>query len=66
LWDFDRGEKLFEEFNASKAIPTYHDKIMIAEEIQDEYEQHRYRGWLDKRILKMTAGCKDEKNCPRI
>jgi hypothetical protein len=21
-----------------KTIPTYHDKIMIAEEIQDEYE----------------------------
>jgi FlaA1/EpsC-like NDP-sugar epimerase len=34
------GEKLFEELlnNNSKTIPTYHDKIMIAEEIQDEYE----------------------------
>jgi FlaA1/EpsC-like NDP-sugar epimerase len=34
------GEKLFEELlnNTSKTIPTYHDKIMIAEEIQDEYE----------------------------
>ncbi|MFT5251359.1 MAG: FlaA1/EpsC-like NDP-sugar epimerase, partial [Flavobacteriales bacterium] len=34
------GEKLFEELlnNTSKTIPTYHDKIMIAEEIQEEYE----------------------------
>jgi hypothetical protein len=24
--------------DTSKTIPTYHDKIMIAEEIQDEYE----------------------------
>ncbi len=34
------GEKLYEELlnNTSKTIPTYHDKIMIAEEIQDEYE----------------------------
>jgi hypothetical protein len=23
-----------------KTIPTYHDKIMIAEEIQDEYESY--------------------------
>jgi FlaA1/EpsC-like NDP-sugar epimerase len=34
------GEKLYEELlnNTSKTIPTYHDKIMIAEEIQEEYE----------------------------
>jgi FlaA1/EpsC-like NDP-sugar epimerase len=34
------GEKLYEELlnNTSKTIPTHHDKIMIAEEIQDEYE----------------------------
>jgi FlaA1/EpsC-like NDP-sugar epimerase len=34
------GEKLYEELlnDTSKTIPTYHDKIMIAEEIQDEYE----------------------------
>jgi FlaA1/EpsC-like NDP-sugar epimerase len=34
------GEKLFEELlnDTSKTIPTYHEKIMIAEEIQDEFE----------------------------
>nr|WP_248907808.1 nucleoside-diphosphate sugar epimerase/dehydratase [Flavobacterium sp. K5-23] len=34
------GEKLYEELlnDTSKTIPTHHDKIMIAEEIQDEYE----------------------------
>ena len=34
------GEKLYEELlnDTSKTIPTYHNKIMIAEEIQDEYE----------------------------
>jgi FlaA1/EpsC-like NDP-sugar epimerase len=34
------GEKLYEELlnNTSKTIPTYHEKIMIAEEIQDEFE----------------------------
>ncbi|TRX42104.1 polysaccharide biosynthesis protein [Flavobacterium restrictum] len=34
------GEKLYEELlnDTSKTIPTYHEKIMIAEEIQDEYE----------------------------
>ncbi|WP_404827664.1 polysaccharide biosynthesis protein [Flavobacterium shii] len=34
------GEKLFEELlnDTSKTLPTYHNKIMIAEEIQDEYE----------------------------
>ncbi|MGO4819432.1 polysaccharide biosynthesis protein [Flavobacterium sp. W22_SRS_FP1] len=34
------GEKLYEELlnNTSKTIPTHHDKIMIAEEIQDEYQ----------------------------
>jgi FlaA1/EpsC-like NDP-sugar epimerase len=34
------GEKLYEELlnNTSKTIPTYHEKIMIAVEIQDEFE----------------------------
>jgi FlaA1/EpsC-like NDP-sugar epimerase len=34
------GEKLYEELlmTLQKTIPTYHDKIMIAQEIQDEYE----------------------------
>jgi FlaA1/EpsC-like NDP-sugar epimerase len=34
------GEKLYEELlnDTSKTIPTHHEKIMIAEEIQDEYE----------------------------
>jgi FlaA1/EpsC-like NDP-sugar epimerase len=34
------GEKLFEELlnDTSKTLPTYHEKIMIAEEIQEEFE----------------------------
>nr|WP_315223143.1 nucleoside-diphosphate sugar epimerase/dehydratase [uncultured Flavobacterium sp.] len=34
------GEKLYEELlnDNSKTLPTYHNKIMIAQEIQDEYE----------------------------
>ena len=34
------GEKLYEELlnDTSKTLPTYHHKIMIAQEIQDEYE----------------------------
>ncbi|MDR6846411.1 nucleoside-diphosphate sugar epimerase/dehydratase [Flavobacterium granuli] len=34
------GEKLYEELlnDTAKTIPTYHEKIMIAEEIQDEFE----------------------------
>ncbi len=34
------GEKLYEELlnDTSKTLPTYHEKIMIAEEIQQEYE----------------------------
>lgn len=34
------GEKLYEELlnDTSKTIPTHHHKIMIAEEIQDEFE----------------------------
>jgi FlaA1/EpsC-like NDP-sugar epimerase len=34
------GEKLFEELlnDTSKTIPTHHEKIMIAQEIQDEFE----------------------------
>ena len=34
------GEKLYEELlnDTSKTIPTYHEKIMIAEEIQDEFQ----------------------------
>ena len=34
------GEKLYEELlnNTSKTIPTYHEKIMIAQEIQEEFE----------------------------
>ncbi|WPR73195.1 nucleoside-diphosphate sugar epimerase/dehydratase [Flavobacterium sp. NG2] len=33
------GEKLYEELlnDTSKTLPTYHDKIMIAQEIQEEY-----------------------------
>jgi FlaA1/EpsC-like NDP-sugar epimerase len=33
------GEKLYEELlnDTSKTLPTYHEKIMIAQEIQDEY-----------------------------
>ena len=33
------GEKLYEELlnDTSKTLPTYHEKIMIAEEIQDEF-----------------------------
>jgi FlaA1/EpsC-like NDP-sugar epimerase len=33
------GEKLYEELlnNTSKTLPTYHDKIMIAQEIQEEF-----------------------------
>jgi len=33
------GEKLYEELlnNTSKTLPTYHEKIMIAQEIQDEF-----------------------------
>ena len=34
------GEKLYEELlnDTSKTLPTYHDKIMISEEISDEFE----------------------------
>jgi FlaA1/EpsC-like NDP-sugar epimerase len=34
------GEKLFEELlnDTSKTLPTYHEKIMIAQEIQEEFE----------------------------
>ncbi|KAF2334172.1 polysaccharide biosynthesis protein [Flavobacterium ginsenosidimutans] len=34
------GEKLYEELlnDTAKTLPTYHNKIMIAQEIQDEYE----------------------------
>ena len=34
------GEKLYEELlnDTSKTLPTYHDKIMISEEIHDEFE----------------------------
>jgi FlaA1/EpsC-like NDP-sugar epimerase len=34
------GEKLYEELlnDTAKTVPTYHDKIMIAQEIQDEFE----------------------------
>jgi len=34
------GEKLYEELlnDTSKTLPTHHNKIMIAQEIQDEYE----------------------------
>ncbi len=34
------GEKLYEELlnDTSKTIPTHHEKIMIAQEIQEEYE----------------------------
>ena len=33
------GEKLYEELlnDTSKTLPTYHEKIMIAQEIQDEF-----------------------------
>ena len=35
------GEKLYEELlnDVSKTLPTYHEKIMIAQEIQDDYNQ---------------------------
>ncbi|MFT5254592.1 MAG: FlaA1/EpsC-like NDP-sugar epimerase, partial [Flavobacteriales bacterium] len=38
------GEKLYEELlnDTSKTVPTHHDKIMIAEEIQDEFESLHY------------------------
>lgn len=38
------GEKLYEELlnDTSKTLPTYHNKIMIAQEIQDEYETLHY------------------------
>lgn len=34
------GEKLYEELlnDTSKSLPTYHFKIMIAQELQEEYE----------------------------
>ncbi|GIZ07443.1 polysaccharide biosynthesis protein CapD [Flavobacterium sp. UMI-01] len=34
------GEKLYEELlnDTSKTLPTYHEKIMIAQEIQEEYQ----------------------------
>ncbi|MBP7471256.1 MAG: polysaccharide biosynthesis protein, partial [Flavobacterium sp.] len=34
------GEKLYEELlnDTSKTLPTYHEKIMIAQELQKEYE----------------------------
>ncbi|WP_348799467.1 polysaccharide biosynthesis protein [Flavobacterium adhaerens] len=34
------GEKLYEELlnDTAKTLPTYHEKIMIAQEIQDEFE----------------------------
>ncbi len=34
------GEKLYEELlnDSSKSLPTHHDKIMIAQELQDEFE----------------------------
>ncbi|REG98257.1 FlaA1/EpsC-like NDP-sugar epimerase [Flavobacterium aquicola] len=34
------GEKLYEELlnDTAKTVPTYHEKIMIAQEIQDEFE----------------------------
>ncbi|MBP4141527.1 polysaccharide biosynthesis protein [Flavobacterium sp. P4023] len=34
------GEKLYEELlnDTSKTLPTYHEKIMIAEDIQDDFE----------------------------
>jgi FlaA1/EpsC-like NDP-sugar epimerase len=34
------GEKLYEELlnDTAKTIPTYHEKIMIAQEIQEEFE----------------------------
>jgi FlaA1/EpsC-like NDP-sugar epimerase len=34
------GEKLYEELlnDTSKTLPTYHEKIMIAQEIQEEFE----------------------------
>ena len=34
------GEKLYEELlnDTSKTLPTYHEKIMIAEEISDDFD----------------------------
>lgn len=38
------GEKLYEELlnNTSKTLPTYHEKIMIAQELQEEFENLHY------------------------
>jgi FlaA1/EpsC-like NDP-sugar epimerase len=38
------GEKLYEELlnDKSKTLPTHHDKIMIAEEEYDDFNQLRY------------------------
>jgi FlaA1/EpsC-like NDP-sugar epimerase len=35
------GEKLYEELlnDTSKTLPTHHEKIMIAQEVPDEFEQ---------------------------
>jgi hypothetical protein len=38
IGDFDRERNCLRNYQHFKAIPTYHDKIMIAEEIQDEYK----------------------------
>ena len=45
------GEKLYEELlnDTSKTKPTYHEKIMIAEEIIDEYINLHYD--IDKLLL---------------
>jgi hypothetical protein len=67
LWDFDRREIVWGITQYFKTIPTYHDKIMIAEEIQDEYESLHLdiEELIESPIFwKWQYSCKDEKNCP--
>jgi FlaA1/EpsC-like NDP-sugar epimerase len=46
------GEKLFEELlnNSAKTIPTHHEKIMIAQEIEEEFEE------LHQDIIELITG----------
>jgi FlaA1/EpsC-like NDP-sugar epimerase len=46
------GEKLYEELlnDTSKTIPTHHDKIMIAQEIEEEFEE------LHQDIIELISG----------
>lgn len=46
------GEKLYEELlnDSAKTIPTYHDKIMIAQEMEEEFEE------LHQDIIELITG----------